>query len=91
MQWILSSTHVQILEHSPWVQARTLFLLAVQQGDAGTPLTYTLRTRVHRKGAEDELSKVGPVDHSQALCSQRKGKVLTLLEYSALSHLSRTR
>ena len=62
-----TSTCVQILEHSAWVQTRKLFLLAVQQGDADTPLTYTLRTRVHRKGAEDELSKVRPADHCLAL------------------------
>ncbi len=49
---------LQILEHSPWLQTRPLFLLALHQPDASSPLTYTLRTRVQRKGAEDELSKV---------------------------------
>ena len=59
---------LQILEHSPWLQTRPLFLLALHQPDASSPLTYTLRTRVQRKGAEDELSKVCVLIAGSSLC-----------------------
>lgn len=54
----LVQSSYKVLEHSPWLQTQPLFLLAVQQGDDSSPLTYTLRTRVQRRGAEDELSRV---------------------------------
>ena len=48
----------QLLEGSPWVQTKPLFVLATQHPGSKTGLTFTLRTRVHGKHAEDEVSKV---------------------------------
>ena len=59
---------LQILEHSPWLQSKPLYLLAVQQNSSSSAVTYTLRTRVQRKAAEDELSKAS-FDMSQEHCT----------------------
>ena len=49
---------LQVLEGSPWVQSRPLYVLATQQPGREAGMTYTLRTRVARPAAEDELSRV---------------------------------
>lgn len=48
----------QVLEGSPWVAPRPLYVLATQQADREEGLTYTLRTRVDRQDMEDELTRV---------------------------------
>ena len=49
---------VQILEGSPWLQSQPVYVLAVQQPDSKHGLTYTLRVRVSKPEAENELSRV---------------------------------
>ncbi|BDA45986.1 hypothetical protein COCOBI_08-0780 [Coccomyxa sp. Obi] len=52
------STSYEVLEGSPWVMSRPVYVLASTQSDRNAGLTYTLRTRVTNLHAEDELSKV---------------------------------
>ena len=49
---------MQILEGSPWLQSQPVYVLAVQQPDSEHGLTYTLRVRVSKPEAENELSRV---------------------------------
>ncbi len=53
-----SSQPHQVLDASPWVAPRPLFVLATQQPGRDAGLTYTLRTRVGRPDQEDELTSV---------------------------------
>ncbi|CAL5227825.1 g10853 [Coccomyxa viridis] len=48
----------EILEGSPWLQSRPVFVLATQQRDSDQGLTYTLRVRVSKPEAESEISRV---------------------------------
>ncbi|CAK0750131.1 hypothetical protein CVIRNUC_001966 [Coccomyxa viridis] len=48
----------EILEGSPWLQSQPIYVLAVQQPDSEHGLTYTLRVRVSKPEAENELSRV---------------------------------
>ncbi|KAK9817731.1 hypothetical protein WJX72_001359 [[Myrmecia] bisecta] len=56
--WASVRGSYEILEGSPWVQSRPVFVLAVQQTGRDSSAAYTLRTRVSRPKAEDELTKV---------------------------------
>ena len=49
---------MQILEGSPWLQSRPVYVLATQQSDSAQGLTYTLRVRVSKPEAESEISRV---------------------------------
>ena len=49
---------LQILEGSPWLQSRPVFVLATQQRNSEQGLTYTLRVRVSKPEAESEISRV---------------------------------
>lgn len=51
---------VQLLEGSPWLQTKPIYVLAMQQPNSEAALTYSLRTRVQQKDAEDQLTKVTP-------------------------------
>ena len=50
--------YLKVVEHSPWLQTKSLSVLAIAQPDSEAFMTYTLRTRVSRPEQEDELSKV---------------------------------
>ena len=50
----------QVLTSSPWVQSRTVHVMAVQQAGAEQATTYTLRTRLQRNDMSEALSKVCP-------------------------------
>lgn len=47
-----------MLDASPWVVPRPLYVLATQQAGREAGLTYTLRTRVGRPELEDELTQL---------------------------------
>lgn len=49
---------MQVLEGSPWVMSRPVYVLASKQADREAGLTHTLRARVSRPEAENELSRV---------------------------------
>ncbi len=62
---------LQILESSPWLQSRPLFVLATQQRHSDQGLTYTLRVRVSKPEAEDEISRVrSPSHHDEDVCAR---------------------
>ncbi|KAK9866658.1 hypothetical protein WJX84_010238 [Apatococcus fuscideae] len=48
----------EVLTCSPWVQSRTVHVVAVQHPGAEDAATYTLRTRVQRQDMSDELGKL---------------------------------
>ncbi|EIE24301.1 hypothetical protein COCSUDRAFT_62803 [Coccomyxa subellipsoidea C-169] len=52
------STSYEVLEGSPWVMSRPVYVLASKQADREAGLTHTLRARVSRPEAENELSRV---------------------------------
>ena len=58
---------MQILEGSPWLQSRPVFVLATQQRNSDQGLTYTLRVRVSKPEAESEISRVSRL---RGICSQ---------------------
>jgi len=49
---------VQVLDGSPWVQSKPVYVLAASTREAPDGMTFTLRTRIARPRLESELSKV---------------------------------
>ena len=47
-----------MLEGSPWVQSRPVYVMATQQPGREAGLAFTMRTRVAQPQAEGELSRV---------------------------------
>ena len=53
-----SHTREQVLDGSPWVQSKPVYVLAASTREAPDGMTFTLRTRVARPRLENELTKV---------------------------------
>ncbi|KAL4437392.1 hypothetical protein ABPG75_004531 [Micractinium tetrahymenae] len=90
-QWARVRGSYEVLDQVPWVAPKPLYLLTVEQappaGSAGVAaeapragLSYSLRTRVARKDAEDELSRVlrrrAPDGGPLIRCSEMKDGVV---------------
>lgn len=56
--WDRVRSSYQIMHGCPWVAPKPLYVLAARQRASDAGMTYTLRTRISRKEAEDELSRV---------------------------------
>ena len=48
----------QVLDGSPWVQSKPVYVLAASTREAPDGMTFTLRTRVARPRLENELTRV---------------------------------
>ena len=55
---IAARQRVQVLDGSPWVQSKPVYVLAASTREAPDGMTFTLRTRTARPRLESELSKV---------------------------------
>ena len=53
----LRGHRVQVLDGSPWVQSKAVYVLAASTREAPDGMTFTLRTRVARPRLESELTK----------------------------------
>ena len=68
---------MQIVEQSPWVQSKALYVLATAQKGNDNFMTYSLKTRVSQPEQEDELSRVS----LDLLCSDLHIKLKPLWEF----------
>jgi len=53
----LCGHRAQVLDGSPWVQSKAVYVLAASTREAPDGMTFTLRTRVARPRLESELTK----------------------------------
>lgn len=66
----LCGHRAQVLDGSPWVQSKAVYVLAASTREAPDGMTFTLRTRVARPRLESELTKArgGQSMHSLHQC-----------------------